>query len=89
MKRKILAAALVAGTALAGLSPAFAGQAPYGTSATNIPVNSHDRVYAGDQFSKAVSLVDPSGSKTLGIIPLGDPSPANSQMAPTGPVGAP
>ena len=51
MKRKILAAALLAGTALAGLSPAFAGQAPYGASAPNIPVNSHHRVYAGDRYS--------------------------------------
>src|SRR6202140_5448031 len=42
MKRKILAAALLAGTALAGLSLAFAGQAPYGASAPNIPVSSHD-----------------------------------------------
>jgi cytochrome c peroxidase len=42
VKRKILAAALLAGTALAGLSLAFAGQAPYGASAPNIPVSSHD-----------------------------------------------
>src|ERR1700758_4935236 len=77
MKRKILAAALLAGTALAGLSPAFAGQAPYGASAPNIPVSSHDRVYTGDQFSNTVSVVDPSDNKTLGVIPLGAASPAN------------
>src|ERR1700740_34218 len=77
MKRKIFAAALLAGTALAGLSPAFAGQAPYGASAPNIPVSSHDRVYTGDQFSNTVSVVDPSDNKTLGVIPLGAPSPAN------------
>src|ERR1700731_4435843 len=77
MKRKIFAAALLAGTALAGLSPAFAGQAPYGASAPNIPVSSHDRVYTGDQFSNTVSVVDPSDNKTLGAIPLGAPSPAN------------
>src|SRR6202045_4995669 len=77
MKRKILAAALLAGTALAGLSPAFAGQAPYGASAPNMPVSSHDRVYTGDQFSNTVSVVDPSDNKTLGVIPLGAPSPAN------------
>src|ERR1700739_2045810 len=77
MTRKILAATLLAGTALVGLSPAFAGQAPYGASAPNIPVNSHDRVYTGDQFSNTVSVVDPSDNKTLGVIPLGAPSPAN------------
>ena len=28
------------GTALAGLSPAFAGQAPYGAAAPDIPISS-------------------------------------------------
>ena len=68
MKRKILAAALLAGTALAGLSPAFAGQAPYGASAPNIPVSNHDRVYAAEQFSNTVSVIDPSDNKLLGVI---------------------
>jgi YVTN family beta-propeller protein len=77
VKRKILTAALLAGTALAGLTPAFAGQAPYDASAPNIPVSNHDRVYTGDQFSNTVSVVDPSDNKTLGVIPLGAPSPAN------------
>src|ERR1700723_3215394 len=77
MKRNSLAAALFAGTTLAGLFPAFAGQAPYDASAPNIPVSSHDRVYTGDQFSNTVSVVDPSDNKTLGVIPLGAPSPAN------------
>jgi YVTN family beta-propeller protein len=77
MKRKILTAALLVSTAVAGLSPAFAGQAPYGASAPNVPVTSHDRVYTGDQFSNTVSVVDPSDNKTLGVIPLGAPSPAN------------
>src|SRR6202040_2334297 len=77
MKRKIVSAALLACTALDGLSPAFAGQAPYGASAPNIPVSSHDRVYTGDQFSNTVSVVDPSDNKTLGVISLGAASPAN------------
>src|ERR1700733_9952523 len=77
MKRKILAAALLAGTALAGLSPAFAGQAPYGASAPNIPVSHRDRVYAAEQFSNTVSVVDPADNKLLGVIRLGEPSPAN------------
>src|SRR6201987_451295 len=77
MKRKIFAAALLAGTALGGVSPAFAGQAPYGASAPNIAVSIHDRVYTGDQFSNTVSVVDPSDNKTLGVIALGAPSPAN------------
>jgi len=77
VKRKFLTAALLAGTALAGLTPAFAGEAPYDASAPNIPVSHHDRVYTGDQFSNTVSVVDPSDNKTLGVIPLGAPSPAN------------
>jgi YVTN family beta-propeller protein len=77
VKRKILAAALLAGTCLASLSPALAGEAPYGASAPNIPVSSHDRVYTGDQFSNTVSVVDPSDNKTLGVIQLGAASPAN------------
>ena len=81
MRRRILAAALLAGTALAGLSPAFAGQAPYGASAPNIPVSSHDRVYTGDQFSNTVSVVDPSDNKTLGVIRLGRPHPRQFEPA--------
>lgn len=77
MKRTLFTVSLLAGTALAGLSPAFAGQAPYGSAAPNIPVSIHDRVYTGDQFSNTVSVVDPETNKTLGVIPLGAPSPAN------------
>src|SRR6201984_1382294 len=77
MKRKIFAAALLAGTALGGFGTALAGQAPYSASAPNTSVSSHDRVYTGDQFSNTVSVVDPSTNKFLGVIRLGDPSPAN------------
>ena len=54
MKLNILAATLLAGTALGGLPRALAGQAPYGASAPNIPVSNRDRVYTGDQFSNTV-----------------------------------
>src|SRR6201991_1512745 len=77
MKRNIVAAALFAGTAFSGVSPAFARQAPYGASAPNVPVSHHDRVYTGDQFSNTVSVIDPTDNKTLGVIQLGAPSPAN------------
>src|SRR6201984_919119 len=73
----MLAAVLFAGTALAGVTSALAGEAPYGASAPNVPVSSHDRVSTGDQFSNTVSVVDPSDNKTLGVIPLGAASPAN------------
>jgi YVTN family beta-propeller protein len=77
MKRTILAAALLAGTALGGIGTALAGQAPSGTAAPDIPISSHDRVYTSDQFSNTVSVVDPSTNKFLGVIRLGEPSPAN------------
>ena len=77
MKHAICTAALAAGTALGGLSPAFAGQAPYEASAPNIPVSAHDRVYTSDQYSNTVSVVDPASNRLLGVIRLGDPSPNN------------
>ena len=77
MIRKTLAASLLTGSILAGIAPALAGQAPYGAAAPNIPVSNHDRVYTGDQFSNTVSVIDPADNKTLGVIQLGAPSPAN------------
>src|SRR5882757_2759355 len=77
MKRKIFAVALLAGTSLGAFGTAFSGQPPYGTAAPNIPITSRDRVYTADQFSNTVSVVNPSANEFLGVIRLGDPSPAN------------
>src|ERR1700754_1137696 len=55
------------------LSSAFAQQAPWGLS--DISISSHDRVYAADQTSNTVSVIDPSSNKLLGVIRLGDPVP--------------
>src|SRR5258707_10082879 len=51
----------------------FAEQAPW--ARPDIPVSSHDRVYAADQTSNTVSVIDPSENKLLGVIRLGDPVP--------------
>jgi len=51
----------------------FAQQAPWGRP--DIPVSGHDRVYAADQTSNTVSVIDPSSNKLLGVIKLGDPVP--------------
>jgi YVTN family beta-propeller protein len=59
------------------LGTAYAGQAPFSAKAPNIPVSSHDRVYAAEQFSNTVSVIDPSNNTLLGVIRLGDPQPAN------------
>jgi YVTN family beta-propeller protein len=61
---------------LAG-APAFAGQAPFAVGAPDFPVSAGDRVYAAEQFSNTVSVIDPSTNKHLGVIRLGDPQPMN------------
>ena len=68
-------ATLVLGPALLG--PAYAGQAPGAASAADIPISSHDRVYLSDQSSNTVSVVDPAAGKLLGVIKLGEQTPAN------------
>ena len=57
------------------LSGAFAQQAPWGRA--DIPISNHDRVYAADQTSNTVSVIDPSSNKLLGLIRLGDPAPGS------------
>lgn len=55
------------------LSSAFAQQAPWGRP--DILISSHDRVYAADQTSGTVSVIDPASNQLLGVIRLGDPVP--------------
>src|SRR6266849_2020008 len=55
------------------LSGAFAQQAPWGRA--DVPISSHDRVYAADQTSNTVSVIDPSTNKLVGVIRLGNPVP--------------
>jgi YVTN family beta-propeller protein len=55
------------------VSYASAQQAPWGR--TDIAISTHDRVYAADQTSNTVSVIDPSSNKLLGVIRLGDPVP--------------
>src|SRR5262245_45466653 len=52
---------------------ALAQQVPWGRP--NMPISSRDRVYAADQTSNTVSVIDPSSNKLLGVIRLGDPLP--------------
>lgn len=47
------------------------------TVAAPVPVTHHDRVYAAEQFSNTVSVIDPADNKLLGVIRLGDPQPQN------------
>ena len=76
MRRDCLPSLLLA-AALVTCSPAFAGQAPTGAAAPDIPITHRDRVYAAEQFSNTVSVIDPADNTVLGVIRLGDPVPAN------------
>ena len=68
-----LAALLLLSTAI----PAFAGQAPGRADVPDIAISKSDRFYTSDQFSNTVSVIDPSQNKLLGVIKLGEPTPAN------------
>jgi len=54
-----------------------AGQAPAAAAAADIPITHRDRVYAAEQFSNTVSVIDPASNTLLGVIRLGDPEPGN------------
>lgn len=54
---------------------AFAQQSPWGKA--DIPISNRDRVYAADQTSNTVSVIDPASNKLLGVIKLGDPAPGS------------
>jgi YVTN family beta-propeller protein len=72
MNRLLLSTALLLASA-----PAHAGQAPFAAASPDFPVSGRDRVYAAEQFSNTVSVIDPSTNTTLGVIRLGDPQPMN------------
>jgi YVTN family beta-propeller protein len=71
----MLAISVVALNLLA--TPSWSGQAPGLSAAPDVPISHHDRVYAAEQFSNTVSVIDPADNKLLGVIRLGAPSPAN------------
>jgi YVTN family beta-propeller protein len=76
MPYKIPFAPTIAAT-LINASIAFAGQAPGAASDKDMPISHRDRVYAAEQFSNTVSVTDPADNRLLGVIRLGDPTPAN------------
>ncbi|MBB3035086.1 YncE family protein [Alteriqipengyuania lutimaris] len=77
MNRPFYALLLLAGSALAPLSVATAGQPPRSATAPDVAISARDRIYAADQFSNTVSVIDPATNRLLGVIRLGDPQPAN------------
>ncbi|HEX8469295.1 MAG TPA: YncE family protein [Allosphingosinicella sp.] len=68
---------LATAMALLASAAATAGQPPFSERAPDIPVSGRDRFYTSDQYSNTVSVIDPSSNRLLGVIRLGDPTPAN------------
>jgi YVTN family beta-propeller protein len=60
---------------LSVLPHVVAEQSPWGRP--DIPISSRDRVYAADQTSNTVSVIDPAENKLLGVIKLGEPFPGS------------
>jgi YVTN family beta-propeller protein len=60
-----------------GTASASAGQAPFSSAAADISISHRDRVYAAEQYSNTVSVIDPASNKLLGVIRLGEPSPSS------------
>jgi YVTN family beta-propeller protein len=56
---------------------ALAGQVPGSQADHDVPISHRDRVYAAEQFSNTVSVMDPADNRLLGVIRLGEPQPAN------------
>jgi hypothetical protein len=68
--RILCATALLGGAAQAIRTLARAGQVPVEATDPDIPLSHHDRVYAAEQFSNTVSVVDPADNMLLGVIRL-------------------
>src|SRR5260221_11149850 len=74
----VLVLAWLTTTAFVTAPTAWAGQVPFGTATSpDIPISHRDRVYTADQWSNIVTVTDPVGNKLLGVIRLGEPTPAN------------
>ena len=69
---------------LVAAAPSSAGQPPFAAGASDIPISHQDRVYAAEQYSNTISVTDPVDNKLLGVIRLGDPSPASLSPLYTG-----
>lgn len=63
MRRQLFAGALPIVLLFLAKPVAFAGQAPSSANAPDIPISHRDRVYAAEQFSNTVSVIDPASNK--------------------------
>ena len=77
MKSAFVLRLVLSTAAFMSVTPLLAGQAPGSATDPDIAVSHHDRVYAAEQFSNTVSVIDPVDNKLLGVIRLGEPSPSD------------
>jgi YVTN family beta-propeller protein len=77
MRAGLLMSVMLTTAAITAVRPVAAGQVPGAASDPDVAISHRDRVYAAEQFSNTVSVTDPADSKLLGVIRLGEPSPAN------------
>ena len=75
--RRWIGHAVVLVMGVAGVGLAIAGQAPLRATDPDVAISHRDRVYAAEQFSNTVSVIDPADNRLLGVIRLGDPAPTN------------
>ncbi len=75
--RQLIESMAVGVLGFAAVSSVMAGQAPFRSTDPDIPISHRDRVYAAEQFSNTVSVIDPADNQLLGVIRLGEPSPTS------------
>lgn len=73
MKAQIFPFLLLAGASM--VAPAMSAPPSTAIAQRPVPISHHDRVYAAEQFSNTVSVIDPADNKLLGVIRLGDSQP--------------
>ena len=74
---RLLQVTICLGACALSATPASAGQVPGTAAAPDVAISHSDRVYAAEQFSNTVSVVDPADNRLLGVIRLGQPQPGN------------
>ena len=77
MRRNLKISGVLGVLLLTACAPASAKQVPGRSSDPDVPISQFDRVYAAEQFSNTVSVIDPASNKLLGVIRLGEPQPEN------------
>jgi hypothetical protein len=57
MKQRCFSTSTISAVVFVAYQFVWAGQAPDSSSASDVPMSHHDRVYAAEQFSNTVSVI--------------------------------